>query len=119
MPEQLMNIKENRMGGSMRLGAYECKLVKQSLCRELYGSDLIFERHRHRYEVNNNYRLELEKGGMLIAGINLQKKLVEIIEIPKHKFFVATQFHPEFKSRPLNPHPLFVGLIKIASGVKI
>ena len=131
MPEQLMNIKENRMGGSMRLGEYPCRLARQSICRKLYGKDLISERHRHRYEVNNHYRFELEKEGMLVAGVNPAKSsrrdrgaslhgdLIEIIEIPKHKFFIATQFHPEFKSRPLSPHPLFVGLIKTASGVKL
>ena len=118
MPEQLVKIQEKDMGGSMRLGEYKCKLVKQSLCRELYGKDMITERHRHRYEVNNHYRLRIEKRGMLVAGVNPQRKLVEIVELPKHKFFVASQFHPEFKSRPLSPHPLFVGLIKAASEVK-
>ncbi len=80
----------------------------------LYAKSLIGERHRHRYEVNGQYIKKLEEGGMLIAGMNPERKLVEIIELPKHKFFVATQFHPEFKSRPLNPHPLFVGLIRSA-----
>ena len=112
MPDQLGNIKEKKMGGSMRLGEYKCKLAKQSLCCELYGEDIISERHRHRYEVNNRYRLKLEKGGMLVAGINPPRKLIEIVEIPQNKFFVATQFHPEFKSRPLSPHPLVVGLLK-------
>ncbi|HXK41085.1 MAG TPA: CTP synthase [Candidatus Paceibacterota bacterium] len=136
MPDQFVKIKEKQMGGSMRLGEYKCKLAKQSLCYELYGKDMITERHRHRYEVNNHYRLKLEKGGMLVAGINPvrtngrlgrptsngtgpQNSLIEIIEIPSHKFFVATQFHPEFKSRPLSPHPLFIGLIKAASGSKL
>src|SRR3989338_807806 len=119
MPDQLVNMQEKKMGGSMRLGAYGCKLAKQSLCYELYGKDMITERHRHRYEVNNHYRLKLEKGGMLIAGINPQRKLVEVVELPEHKFFVATQFHPEFKSRPLSPHPLFIGLIKAASESKL
>jgi len=114
MPEQLVNIKEKKMGGSMRLGAYKCKLVKNSLSRNLYGMDNISERHRHRYEVNNEYRDILQKNGLLIAGLNPQKNLIEIIELPKHKFFVATQFHPEFKSRPLSPHPLFRGFIKAA-----
>src|SRR3989344_1358507 len=114
MPEQLVNIKEKKMGGSMRLGAYKCKLVKNSLSRNLYGTDNISERHRHRYEVNNEYRDILQKNGLLIAGLNPQKNLIEIIELPKHKFFVATQFHPEFKSRPLSPHPLFRGFIKAA-----
>jgi len=119
MPDQLANIKEKIMGGSMRLGAYSCKLHPKSTSYKLYSSNhkltpnfLISERHRHRYEVNNNYRLRFEKNGMLIAGVDSQRKLIEIIEIPNHKFFVATQFHPEFKSRPLSPHPLFVGLLK-------
>ncbi len=116
MPEQLVNIKEKKMGGSMRLGAYKCKLAKNSLARSLYGSDIISERHRHRYEVNNQYRGALEKKGLFVSGINPERDLVEIIEIPGHKFFVATQFHPEFRSRPLSPHPLFVGLIK--AGIK-
>ena len=98
---------------------YKCKLVKQSLSHKLYGSELISERHRHRYEVNNHYRLKLESKGLLVAGVNPQRKLVEVIELPEHKFFLATQFHPEFKSRPLSPHPLFVGLLKAALGVKI
>ncbi|MBI2674539.1 MAG: CTP synthase [Candidatus Yanofskybacteria bacterium] len=138
MPDQLVNIKKKQMGGSMRLGAYKCKLHPKSISYKLYTTShpstllgtgkltpnlltpnfLISERHRHRYEVNNHYRLKLEKGGMLIAGLNPQRELIEIIEIPEHKFFVATQFHPEFKSRPLSPHPLFVGLIKAASEIK-
>jgi len=119
MPDQLVNIKEKKMGGSMRLGAYHCRLNPQSKSYSLYASKLISERHRHRYEVNNNYRLRLEKNGMLLAGVNPQRQLVEVIELPNHKFFVATQFHPEFKSRPLSPHPLFIGLIKAAIASKI
>ncbi|MEK7138985.1 MAG: CTP synthase (glutamine hydrolyzing), partial [Patescibacteria group bacterium] len=119
MPEQSVNIKEKRMGGSMRLGSYICRLNPQSISSKFYGLNTISERHRHRYEVNNSYRLRLEKNGMLVAGTNPQRKLVEIIEIPDHKFFVATQFHPEFKSRPLSPHPLFVGFTKAALGIKL
>jgi len=114
MPEQLVNIKEKKMGGSMRLGAYSCRLAKNSVAGNLYGKDIISERHRHRYEVNNDYIKDLEKHGLIISGINPQRNLVEIIELPEHKFFVATQFHPEFKSHPTNPHPLFVGLVKSA-----
>lgn len=114
MPEQLVNIKENNLGGSMRLGAYDCQLTRGTLAHSLYGQDKISERHRHRYEVNNNYRKILEKNGLLVSGIHKKVNLVEVVEIPKHKFFVGSQFHPEFKSRPLNPHPLFVGLIKAA-----
>lgn len=122
MSDQIAKIKEKNMGGSMRLGGYKCRLAKDGLSRKLYGKDLISERHRHRYEVNNDYVKKLKSEGLLVAGVNPEKKLVEIIELPvrstqgnpKHKFFVATQFHPELKSRPLNPHPLFVGLIKSA-----
>src|SRR3989344_848561 len=114
MPDQIAKIKEKNLGGSMRLGGYKCRLVKDSLSHKLYGKDLISERHRHRYEVNNDYVKKLEAKGLKVAGINPERKLVEIIELPKNKFFVATQFHPELKSRPLSPHPLFVGLIKSA-----
>ena len=114
MPDQIAKIKEKNMGGSMRLGGYKCRLIKDSLSRKLYGKDLISERHRHRYEVNNDYVKKLEAKGLKVAGINPERKLVEIVELPKNKFFVATQFHPELKSRPLSPHPLFVGLIKSA-----
>ena len=119
MEEQKSKIAKANMGGTMRLGAYDCHLARESKSHTLYGADTISERHRHRYEVNNNYRLKLEKGGMLMAGVNPQNKLIEIVEIPGNKFFVATQFHPELKSRPLVPHPLFVGLIKAASRVSI
>jgi CTP synthase len=114
MTEQITNIKKGNMGGSMRLGAYECRLSPKSIARELYGKDLISERHRHRYEVNNAYRQQLVDAGMRIAGVNPKRDLVEIIELPDHPFFIGTQFHPEFRSRPLSPHPLFVGLIKAA-----
>lgn len=115
MPEQMANIKEKKMGGSMRLGAYKCRLAPNSLSSRLYGLDTISERHRHRYEVNNGYLPKLREKGLLIAGINPERKLVEVIELPGHKFFVATQFHPELKSRPLSPHPLFSGFIKAAA----
>ncbi|MBI2064190.1 MAG: CTP synthase [Candidatus Yanofskybacteria bacterium] len=114
MAEQVERLKARDMGGSMRLGAYKCKLDPRSTSYKLYATSLIFERHRHRYEVNNSYVKKLEAKGLLIAGMNPKENLVEIVEIPKHKFFVATQFHPEFKSRPLDPHPLFLGLIKAA-----
>ena len=114
MPEQIANLKEKKMGGSMRLGAYDCRLTNGTLARQLYGRDLISERHRHRYEVNNNYREILEKKGLVISGNHKRGNLAEIIELSKHKFFMGSQFHPELKSRPLNPHPLFIGLIKSA-----
>lgn len=114
MTEQVVNIAKGNMGGSMRLGAYDCRLSPGSLARELYGTDTISERHRHRYEVNNAYRQQLADAGMRIAGVNPKRDLVEIIELPDHPFFVGVQFHPEFQSRPLTPHPLFIGLIKAA-----
>ena len=115
MAEQIEKLKEKDMGGSMRLGAYACKLHPDSLSRKLYDADKISERHRHRYEVNNNYVKNFQAKGLLVAGTNPKENLVEMIEIPQHRFFVATQFHPEFKSRPLNPHPLFRGFIKAST----
>lgn len=112
MPEQIALIKEKRMGGTMRLGAYDCKLKAGSRAYNAYGkADMISERHRHRYELNNDYVQILEKNGLVVSGINPQKNLAEIIELPCNRFFMASQFHPEFKSRPLSPHPLFRELI--------
>ena len=114
LPEQLVNIQEKRMGGSMRLGAYTCEISQGTKAHKAYGVKLISERHRHRYEVNNDFREHLEKKGLVVSGINPERNLIEIIELKNHPFFVATQFHPEFKSRPLNPHPLFREFIKSA-----
>ena len=102
------------LGGTMRLGLYAARLVEGSHARRLYDEELIYERHRHRYEVNNKYRKDLEDAGMLLAGLSPDEQLVEIIEIPDHPFFVGSQFHPEFKSRPDDPHPLFRGFIEAA-----
>jgi CTP synthase len=107
MSEQKINLQDKRYGGSMRLGAYRCRLNKNSRARQAYRCQEVLERHRHRYELNNEFRDILEEKGMIMAGINPEKNLVEIIEFKDHPFFVATQFHPEFKSRPLRPHPLF------------
>lgn len=104
--------KIEKMGGTMRLGAYKCVLSKKSISYIAYGKKKIYERHRHRYEFNNKYRDLMEKKGMIFAGRNPERDLVEIIEIKGHPFFVATQFHPEFKSKPFKPHPLFSALIK-------
>ncbi len=103
-------------GASMRLGAYPCRLTQGSRAACLYGTDVISERHRHRYEVNNEYREQLAKAGMVFSGVSPDYRLVEIIELPAgtHPYFVATQFHPEFKSRPNRAHPLFAGLIEAA-----
>jgi len=102
-------------GGTMRLGLYAAKLAEGSTVRELYGQELVYERHRHRWEVNNRYRKELEKGGMRLSGLSPDDNLVEYIELVDHRFFVGTQAHPEFRSRPDAPHPLFTGLIRAAA----
>ena len=114
MEEQKKLLKEKHYGGTMRLGAYDCELAPGTISHKAYGQDLISERHRHRYEVNNKYREDLVKNGLTIAGINPKSDLVEIIEIKDHPFFVGTQFHPEFKSRPLRPHPLFKKFVEAA-----
>jgi CTP synthase len=114
MEDQIEKIKTRKMGGTMRLGAYPCVLNKDSVSYKAYGQKEISERHRHRYEFNNQYRKLLEEKGLRIAGTSPDNNLVEIIEVPGHKFFVGTQFHPEFKSRPLKPHPLFRDFIKAA-----
>lgn len=111
-PNQVDNVKNNRYGGTMRLGAYKCVLKKGSKAQNAYGVPQVSERHRHRYEFNNLYIKPMEAKGMMFSGINLERNLVEIIELKNHPYFVGVQFHPEFKSRPLDPHPLFVGLIK-------
>jgi CTP synthase len=99
-------------GGTMRLGLYAAKLAEGSKTRELYGQELVYERHRHRWEVNNKYRKDLERAGMRLSGLSPDDSLVEYIELVDHPFFVATQAHPEFRSRPDQPHPLFAGLIR-------
>ena len=101
-------------GGTLRLGAYECNLKSGTLIRELYGVDTIHERHRHRYEFNNDYREILADGGLSITGTHDNGRIVETVEIPSNDYFIGVQFHPEFKSRPDNPHPLFRGFIKAA-----
>jgi CTP synthase len=114
MPEQKVLLKEKKYGGTMRLGDYKCQIKKGTKSYFAYKKEIVFERHRHRYEFNNDFREILEKKGMVFAGINPERDLVEIIELKNHPFFVATQFHPEFKSKPLNPHPLFREFIRAA-----
>ena len=118
MEEQKALIEEKKMGGTMRLGAYKCKITPGTISAKAYKTLDITERHRHRFEVNNSFREALEKKGLVIAGINSKRNLVEIIELPNHPFFVGVQFHPEFKSRPLSPHPLFREFIKAAMNKK-
>ena len=102
-------------GGTMRLGNYPCVITKGTITAKAYGAKKVDERHRHRYEVNNEYREKLQAAGMVFAGVSPDNHLVEIVEITNHPFFVASQFHPEFKSRPNRPHPLFDAFIKAAS----
>ena len=102
------------MGGTMRLGAQVCQLEEGSQVRKIYGSDTVTERHRHRYEINNNYVQQLQDAGMRIAGWSADHSLVEMIELPGHPWFVACQFHPEFTSRPRGGHPLFSSYIEAA-----
>lgn len=100
------------MGGTMRLGLYPCKVYADTKGREAYGEDLIYERHRHRYEYNNEFREQLTEAGLVICGISPDERLVEMVELKDHPWFVAVQFHPEFKSRPTRPHPLFRNFVK-------
>ena len=118
-PHRVIDLMEsqqdvNDLGGTMRLGLYAAKLAEGSLVRKLYGEELIYERHRHRYEVNNRYRKDLESAGVRLSGVSPDDQLVEVIELPGHPFFLASQFHPEFKSRPDQPHPMFLGFIEAA-----
>lgn len=105
-------------GGTMRLGSYPCKIKKDSLAYEIYKQENIDERHRHRYEYNNDYKEKLENAGLICSGTSPDGSLVEIVEYTNHPFFIAGQFHPEFKSRPDKPAPLFKALIKAAKEYK-
>lgn len=111
MPEQ-EDIEDK--GGTMRLGAYPCKIAPGTHAYATYGEELVYERHRHRYEVNNAYRDSLTRAGLVISGVSPDERLVEMIEIPDHPWFIASQGHPEFKSRPTKPHPLFMGFVEAA-----
>jgi len=104
------------LGGTMRLGSYPCSLTPSTKVSEVYGKEEVRERHRHRYEVNNKYRETMEKNGCIVAGVFQETDLVEVIELENHPWFVACQFHPEFQSRPLAPHPLFVGFVGASKG---
>jgi CTP synthase len=108
----LLGVEE--MGGTMRLGAYPCKLIPGTLAHQVYAQDEISERHRHRYEVNQKYLPHLKKSGLVVAGMSPDGKFVEMVELPDHPWFLGCQFHPEYKSKPTDPHPLFVSYIKAA-----
>lgn len=115
MPEQMGMLNS---GGTMRLGAYPCKVVKGTRLHRLYQQEEISERHRHRFEFNNEYRRQLTEKGLVICGLSPDEKLVEAVELLNHPFFVGVQFHPEFKSRPNRPHPLFLGLIQATMKIR-
>ncbi|HET7732926.1 MAG TPA: CTP synthase, partial [Paludibacter sp.] len=102
------------LGGSMRLGAFKCKLKKGSKAYDIYKKENISERHRHRYEFNNAYKEEFEKAGMICSGMNVESDLIEIIELKSHKWYIGVQFHPEYSSTVVNPHPLFISFVKAA-----
>jgi CTP synthase len=114
MPDQIGVEK----GGTMRLGHYPCQIVPGTLASEVYGEELVYERHRHRYEVNNGYRDALSQSGMVFSGTSPDGRLVEIAELKDHPFFIGSQFHPEFKSRPLRPHPLFRGFVRACRSLR-
>ena len=109
------DLDKDDVGASMRLGTYPCKITKDTITSEIYNDEVIYERHRHRYEVNNKYRDVLEKNGLVFSGLSPDNNLVEMIELTDHPFFVASQFHPEFKSRPWEPAPMFNKFIQSAS----
>ncbi len=115
MNEQEERMKNKHYGGTMRLGSYDCLLRPGSKAQEVYGQDEIVERHRHRYECNPDYREDLERAGLIPSGLSPDGSLVEIVELKNHPFFMASQFHPEFLSRPFRPHPMFVGFVKAAA----
>ena len=118
LPEQKKLMAEKNYGGTMRLGAYPAMLAQKTIASLAYGNTKISERHRHRYEVNPDYIENFQKAGVVFSGTSPDRRLMEIMELPKsvHPFFMGTQFHPELKSRPLNPHPLFREFIKAAAG---
>ena len=123
-PDKVVDLMENQKniagyGATMRLGAYPCKISPNTLAHKLYGCDMISERHRHRFEFNNDYRELLVKKGLVISGTSPDGLLCEIVENPSCDYFIAAQFHPEFKSRPQRPHPLFLGLVNAAIEKKL
>ncbi|MFH0923364.1 MAG: gamma-glutamyl-gamma-aminobutyrate hydrolase family protein, partial [Candidatus Falkowbacteria bacterium] len=125
MPGQKEMIAKKQYGGTIRLGGWPCKIIDKTRMAKAYGrgagigdKKIVSERHRHRYEFNNKYREILEKNGLTVAGASPDGKIVEAVEITKHPFFIGTQFHPEYISRPLNPHPLFVEFIKVCLKLK-
>ena len=117
LPNQ--NIEKDDIGASMRLGTYPCKVKSDTQAHQIYGNEIVYERHRHRYEVNNKYRKDLEASGLVFSGVSPDDDLIEMIEIKDHPFFVASQFHPEFKSRPWDPAPMFNSFIKASKEIDL
>ncbi|MFT7665439.1 MAG: CTP synthase, partial [Planctomycetota bacterium] len=118
-PHPVINLMKSQegvqdKGGTMRLGAYDCDLVEGTKIHSLYGQSKISERHRHRFEYNNEYRERLEAGGLIVSGVHPELGLVETVELENHPFFIGVQYHPEFKTSPLNPHPIFNGFAAAA-----
>jgi len=116
LPDQ--NLEKDDVGASMRLGTYPCKIQSGSVSKSIYKDEVIYERHRHRYEVNNKYRDQLAEGGLVFSGLSPDNNLVEMIELRDHPYFVASQFHPEFKSRPWEPAPMFYSFVEAAAKVE-
>ena len=117
LPNQ--NLEKDDIGASMRLGTYPCKVISDTHAQEIYGNEIVYERHRHRYEVNNKYRKDLEASGLVFSGVSPDDDLIEMIELKDHPFFVASQFHQEFKSRPWDPAPMFNSFIKASKEIDI
>jgi CTP synthase len=117
LPNQ--NLEKDDIGASMRLGTYPCKVIPDTRAQEIYRNEIVYERHRHRYEVNNKYRKDLEASGLVFSGVSPDDDLIEMIELKDHPFFVASQFHPEFKSRPWDPAPMFNSFIKASIDIDI
>ena len=116
-PHPVINLMEEQKtienkGGTMRLGSWKCELTENSKIKDIYQQKIIDERHRHRYEFNNDYLEQIETAGMIATGKNPKTNLVEVVEIPNHPWFIGVQYHPEYKSTVLNPHPLFVSFVK-------
>jgi CTP synthase len=120
MDDQKDKLEKSNYGGTMRLGTYPCNLGEGTIARKAYGVEKIYERHRHRYEVNPDFIPKLTKAGMVFSGISPDRRLMEIAELPTkvHPFFLGTQFHPEFQARPLSPHPLFTAFLKAVKARK-
>ena len=116
LPDQ--NLEKDDVGASMRLGTYPCKIQNGSVSKSIYKDEVIYERHRHRYEVNNKYRDQLAEGGLVFSGLSPDNNLVEMIELKDHPYFVASQFHPEFKSRPWEPAPMFYSFVEAAAKIE-